>query len=60
MIRLAVEGDLVVADPQRRLAGRGAYVCDHTCAEEAVKRRAMQRAFRRPISIDPDFLHSFI
>ncbi|WP_081488549.1 YlxR family protein [Patulibacter medicamentivorans] len=58
LIRLAAVEDQVVLDVQRRLPGRGAYVCNHTCAEAALGRRALPRAFRRPISNDQDFLHS--
>ncbi|MGE4427143.1 MAG: YlxR family protein [Solirubrobacteraceae bacterium] len=58
LVRIALDGDRPVADPDRRLPGRGAYVCDHTCAQTAVGRGAFPRAFRRATSIDPDFLHS--
>jgi predicted RNA-binding protein YlxR (DUF448 family) len=48
----------VVVDRARRAPGRGAYVCGADCARTAVERRALPRAFRRPISNDQDFLHS--
>jgi predicted RNA-binding protein YlxR (DUF448 family) len=50
--------DIVVADPDARLPGRGAYVCDARCAEAALRRRALPRAFRRPVMTPPDFVES--
>ena len=40
----------VVEDAARRLASRGAYVCDDACLEQATKRRAWGRAFRRAVT----------
>jgi predicted RNA-binding protein YlxR (DUF448 family) len=48
----------VVADPAARLPGRGAYVCNAACAETALRRRALPRAFRRAVSTAPDFVES--
>lgn len=56
--RLAVAGDHVVADPERTLPGRGAYVCDATCARRAIERRAFGRAFRRAVPPAPDLVES--
>jgi predicted RNA-binding protein YlxR (DUF448 family) len=54
LLRLAVAGDRVVADTRAIMPGRGAYVCGRECASAAVRRRALQRAFRRSnISLDP-------
>ncbi len=50
--------DVVVADPAARLPGRGAYVCDTRCAEAALRRRALPRAFRRPVTTPSDFVES--
>jgi predicted RNA-binding protein YlxR (DUF448 family) len=50
--------DVVVADPDARLPGRGAYVCDARCAEAALRRRALPRAFRRPVTTPSDFVES--
>jgi predicted RNA-binding protein YlxR (DUF448 family) len=50
--------DIVVADPAARLPGRGAYVCDARCAEAALRRRALPRAFRRPVTTPSDFVES--
>lgn len=44
-----LEGDTVVADPTATRPGRGAYVCGPECAATAVSRRALGRAFRRPV-----------
>ena len=37
-------------DDERRLASRGAYVCDEECLAEATRRRAWGRAFRRAVT----------
>jgi uncharacterized protein len=58
LLRLAVSGDRVVADPGGSLPGRGAYVCDADCARSAVERRAFGRAFRRAVSVGPDLVES--
>lgn len=47
---LAPDGEVVV-DLGRRLPGRGAHVCPKSlCIEQAVRRNALERAFRRPVS----------
>ena len=56
--RFALDGDTVVADPSQRLPGRGAYVCSPACLERAVRTRAFARAYRRPISVDPELTTS--
>jgi predicted RNA-binding protein YlxR (DUF448 family) len=48
MLRLALDGDLVVADHAADMPGRGAYVCSDDCLRNAVGRRALARAFRKP------------
>jgi uncharacterized protein len=58
LLRLAVRDDRVVADPTRGLPGRGAYVCDADCARAAIDRRALNRAFRRAVSVDHDLVES--
>jgi uncharacterized protein len=58
LLRLAVQGDRVVADPDASLPGRGAYVCDVACARTAIERRAFPRAFRRAVSVDDDLVES--
>jgi len=52
-----VEGR-VEADPAQRRPGRGAYVCDRACAEQAVRRSGFQRSFRSKVRIDPDLVDS--
>ena len=45
LIRFARDGGAIVADPGRRLPGRGAYLHRTlACAEAARKRRALERA----------------
>ncbi|MFV9505112.1 MAG: RNase P modulator RnpM [Oscillochloridaceae bacterium umkhey_bin13] len=54
LIRVVRSADGRVAlDPTSRLAGRGAYLChDPHCWEQALKRRAIERALRLE-SLDP-------
>jgi uncharacterized protein len=56
--RLALSGDRVVTDAAAILPGRGAYVCDARCAQAALRRRALPRAFRRAVVIPTDLLES--
>jgi predicted RNA-binding protein YlxR (DUF448 family) len=56
--RVVVVGDRAVADPTATLPGRGAYVCDATCAQTAIDRRAFPRAFRRAVSVGDDLVES--
>jgi uncharacterized protein len=56
--RLALRDGWVVVDPDAVLPGRGAYVCDATCARAAVDRRAFARAFRRAVSVGDDLVES--
>jgi predicted RNA-binding protein YlxR (DUF448 family) len=58
--RLAIAGDHVVADRQGTLPGRGAYVCDADCAQRALQRRALARAFRRAVPTSPNLVESLI
>src|SRR5919197_1363576 len=53
---ILADGDRVVVDAEQRRPGRGAYVCDAQCAQRALKRRSLGRAFRRPVSVDPEFV----
>lgn len=40
-------------DPKGKLPGRGAYVCPHPqCLQDAVKRKAFDRAFRQAVPRD--------
>jgi predicted RNA-binding protein YlxR (DUF448 family) len=53
------EPALVIADAAARLPGRGAYICGPgACLEGALRKRALQRAFRRPVKIDSETLES--
>ncbi|MGE5292918.1 MAG: YlxR family protein [Micromonosporaceae bacterium] len=53
LLRLVVAGDAIVPDPRGRLPGRGAYLHpDRKCLEQAERRRAFPRAFRRPGPFD--------
>jgi predicted RNA-binding protein YlxR (DUF448 family) len=50
---------LVVADVAARLPGRGAYICGPgPCLDGALRKRSLQRAFRRSVTIDPKTLES--
>ncbi len=47
LLRVVVDGDEFVADPQGRLTGRGAYLHPiRECFELAVRRKALSRALR--------------
>ena len=52
--RYARVGGRAVPDPDRRLGGRGAYVCSDACAQRATQRRAWARAFRAPVEPPTD------
>jgi predicted RNA-binding protein YlxR (DUF448 family) len=51
-----IDGGLVV-DPEARLPGRGAYVCQNTnCMAEAVRRHGFERSFRTAVRVPNDHL----
>lgn len=51
LLRWVVDGDAVLADPQARLPGRGAYTCrSRRCVERAGRRGGFNRAFRRAVT----------
>ncbi|MEJ7798040.1 MAG: YlxR family protein [Solirubrobacteraceae bacterium] len=63
--RLAAKADLrrvvlvdgrLEADPAQRRTGRGAYVCDRACAEQAIRRSGFQRSFRCAVRSDLDLV----
>ena len=56
--RFVLDGDEVVADPQQRRPGRGAYVCSAACLERAIGTRAFARAYRRPVVARDDLATS--
>jgi len=56
--RVVLADGVVQADPAQRRPGRGAYVCDRDCAEQAVLRSGFQRSFRSKVRIDPDLVDS--
>ena len=48
LVRLTTDGERVIFDRQRR-GGRGAWLHESAgCLEKALRRRALQRALRRP------------
>jgi hypothetical protein len=55
-VRLALVDGNVVVDERATLPGRGAYVCTPACAEQAIRRKALGRAFRRAVEADADLL----
>ncbi|WP_120005813.1 YlxR family protein [Nesterenkonia muleiensis] len=51
-VRFVLDGDQLVLDAERRMPGRGAWLHPSSeCFETALKRRAFNRAFRRPVSV---------
>ena len=52
LLRLVRSGEQVVPDPEVRLEGRGAYLCRTPgCADRALDRKALSRAFRAHVTI---------
>ncbi len=60
LVRLRIEGARVVVDRDRNGGGRGAWLHDaRSCLEQAIKRRALSRAFRgKAASIDAASLNA--
>jgi len=54
--RLTARDGRVVLDGERRAPGRGAYVCSPACLERAARRRALPRALRTAVTVDPQTL----
>ena len=51
LIRLVCDGEKVIPDFEKKLPGRGAYICDDaSCIEKLIKRKALNRAYRRQFS----------
>jgi predicted RNA-binding protein YlxR (DUF448 family) len=48
MIRVARVKDNFVVDKTHRAGGRGCHICPN-CIEKAIKNRALNRSFRRPV-----------
>lgn len=57
-IRLVMENNQVVLDPNGSTQGRGAYLCKtskgikEACLKKAIKRDAFRRAFQQGVKID--------
>ena len=60
MLRFALSDGVLVADPAKRLPGRGAYVCDAACARRGLTARALRRALRRDVTVTDDFVESVV
>ena len=60
LVRLRIEGERVVIDRDRRGGGRGAWLhAERSCLEQAIRRRALQRAFRgKAAAIDATALNA--
>lgn len=70
LVRLAARDDggalVAVADPLKRMPGRGAYLCagagpagaDPACLEQASRRGGLARALRAPVSAGPELVES--
>ncbi len=59
LVRLTLrDGQVEVAAP--RPSGRGAWLCpEPECLDRAARRRALERALRARVSIDPDLRRRF-
>jgi predicted RNA-binding protein YlxR (DUF448 family) len=60
MLRFALRDGVLSEDPQRRLPGRGAYVCDAACAQRGLTADALRRALRREVIVPDDLLESVV
>jgi predicted RNA-binding protein YlxR (DUF448 family) len=58
LLRVVLVDGRVEPDPDQRRPGRGAYVCDRACAEQAIKRSGFQRSFRSAVRIDSNLVDS--
>jgi predicted RNA-binding protein YlxR (DUF448 family) len=57
LLRVVLSEGKLVPDPEKRLPGRGAYVCrDTDCMAEAVRRHGFERSFRAPVLVPDDHL----
>lgn len=56
LVRLVVVGAVAVVDAAGRAQGRGAYVCGPRCADKALRRKGLGRAFRRAVSAGPELV----
>ena len=54
LIRIAVYEGAAAVDPEGRAKGRGIYICrdNSECFDKAIKRKALERALKRPVSED--------
>ena len=56
-MRIVLSEGRLVADPEARRPGRGAYVCrDAACLADAVRRHGFERSFRAPVLVPTDHL----
>jgi len=57
LARFVRAGDAVVADPDGRRPGRGAYLCRRPeCAEQALRGRGFNRSFRAAVAVPQDLI----
>ena len=58
--RFVLVEQTVVADPQRRLPGRGAWLhADEQCRATALRRGGFAKAFRRRVTVPEDLFEAF-
>jgi uncharacterized protein len=57
LLRVVLSEGTLLADPDGRVPGRGAYVCrDAECMAEAVRRHGFERSFRAAVRVPNDHL----
>ncbi|MFL6041117.1 MAG: YlxR family protein [Gaiellales bacterium] len=55
LVRLTARDGILVVDRERRLGGRGAYICPSAdCAERARRRGALPRRLRGEVTVPAD------
>jgi uncharacterized protein len=60
LLRFAARDGKLVADPERRLPGRGAYTCRAApCFERARARRSFARTLRRRVEVPEELKNVF-
>ena len=53
MSRIVCDGQSVLIENEKKLNGRGAYICkDEKCISSLIKNKSLNRAFRKNVSLE--------